>query len=47
MDIKDRYIVYIFDGNKYLVYNVIMDKNGNLEYSTIYQNDMRRMKEIK
>ena len=46
MDIKDRYIVYIFDGNKYLVYDVIVDKNDNLEYFTICQNDMRRIKKI-
>lgn len=42
MDIKDRYMVYVFDGNKYLVYDVIIDKNDNLEYRTIYQNDRRR-----
>lgn len=42
MDIKDRYIVYVFDGHKYLVYDVIINKNDDLEYRTIYQNDMQR-----
>ena len=42
MDIKDRYMVYVFDGNKCLVYDVVIDKNDNLEYHTIYQNDMQR-----
>lgn len=42
MDIKDRYVVYVFDGYKYLVYDVIINKNDDLEYRTIYQNDMRR-----